>query len=322
MSQPTNKFIFEAMKTVRSMPGSERILEDLKDGKIGPLEATRKLVSMAVKEGKVQSLATSYNKVKKSVESEDSRVWMNHANGKRILNPLIRASLTERAFLDGDVPEYRVGPIPEGGKPAVPVATTSLNSVVIGMQVEEASNEVEKLIQISEKAHWKMLEEKSNEERSLLPAKEVASPTGIEGYEAGKLPILRKTKDVKVSELVGLDEEARSAYTFTALATTQGRVSGSHALKKNLEEHLRKRGFEVSESTLPEVAVIDWSTQCFGKESVAPNWDPVANAFSKMCAELEKVCKKEVPTSVEVVPISGTADRVFGWKLVVGAEEC
>ena len=321
MSQPTNSLITEAMEVVKSMPGSERILEDLKDGKINPLEATKKLMLMALKEGKMQSLATSYNKVKKSVESEDTRIWMDHSNGKRILNPIIHASLTERAFLDGDVPEYRFGPIPEGGKPAVPVATTSLNSVVIGMQVEEASNEVGKLIQISEKSHWKALEEKTSKERSLLPTQKVSSPTGIKGYETGKLPVLRKTKHIKISELVGLNEEVKSAHVFTVLATTQGRVSGSHALKKNLEKYLRKKGFEVSKSTLPEVAVFDWSTQCFGKESVSPDWDPVTNAFSKMCAGLIEVCKKGVPTSVEVVPISGIADRTFGWKLMVGAEE-
>ena len=68
MSHPTNKFMLEAMNTVRSMPGSEKILEDLKNGKIDPMEATRKLMSMAVGEGKVQSLATTYNKGKKSVE--------------------------------------------------------------------------------------------------------------------------------------------------------------------------------------------------------------------------------------------------------------
>lgn len=321
MSQPTNALIIEAMEVVKSMPGSERILEDLKDGKINPLEATKKLMLMALKEGKVQNLATSYNKVKKSVESEDTRTWMDHSNGKRILNPIIHASLTERASLDGDVPEYRFGPIPEGGKPAVPVATKSLNSVVIGMQVAKASSEVERLIQISEKSHWKMLEGKTDEERALLPAQKISSPTGIQGYETGKLPVLRKTKNVKMSELAGMDEEAKSAHVFTALATTQGRVSGSHALKKNLEKYLRKKGFKVSESTLPEIAVFDWSTQCFGKESLAPNWDPVSNAFSKMCAGLIEVCNKEVPTSVEVVPISGIADRVFGWKLVVGSKE-
>jgi len=321
MSEPTNNLILEAMETVRSMPGSEAILEDLKNGNLSPLQATKKLMSIAIKEGQVKSLAVSYNKVKESVESENSRVWMDHSNGKRILNPIIHASITERAALDGDVPEYRFGPLREGETPAVPVSTNSLNSVVVGMQLERASEEVKTLIETEVENHWKEIEEKSTEERSLLPAKSVSTPTGIKGYESGKVASLRETKEPGVVEISALTERQKSQYIFMALSTTQGRVSGSHAIELNLKKRMESRGFTVSDSSLPNTKTFDWSSRCLGEEEINPNWDPINSAYSIMCAELDKICKKGVPTSVEVVPISGIADRIFGWKLIVGVEE-
>lgn len=58
------------------------------------------------------------------------------------LNPFYEAALIERASLDGDVPEARFGPLAEGAEPAVPVETTALSPVAVGMQLEAASQEV------------------------------------------------------------------------------------------------------------------------------------------------------------------------------------
>lgn len=66
------------------------------------------------------------------------------------INPLVEAALIERVQFDGDMPELRTGPMPEGAKPAVSVDTDSRNPVAVGQMLKQASSDMAQRVQAHE----------------------------------------------------------------------------------------------------------------------------------------------------------------------------
>ena len=54
-------------------------------------------------------------------------IWEDRSEEGKLsrFNPLYEAAVTERLQFDGDIPELRTGPMPEGAEPAVPVDTNA-----------------------------------------------------------------------------------------------------------------------------------------------------------------------------------------------------
>ena len=95
----------------------------------------------------VSSLVPGYELNPDILEKASRPVSMKTSTGLSQLNPVYEASIAERAFLDGDVPELRSGPLPEGGTPAVPVKTDSLDPVTIGLLLDIASKKVQRQLE-------------------------------------------------------------------------------------------------------------------------------------------------------------------------------
>lgn len=244
------------------------------------------------------------------------RVWMNHANGTRILNPVMVAHIMELASLDGDVPEFRVGQIPEGGKPAVPVETDSLNSTEIGMKLELASKMVASAL--AEKLALTVEDAPLKRENTDVETRGV----GVEGYEPGRKAQMVKVRELSPLEVGQVRDEERVGYIYKVVSTTQGRISASASIEKNLKRMLSENdGIEVEPGEPGEGATrVEWTMTCSGKEDLSPNWDPVATAAKRMYVEAKLVCKGPKSFIIKVDPISDVQNRRFGWSLRMEAK--
>lgn len=321
--------ISEVQKLLESIPESQEILEGMRVGSIGPLEATQKLYELAMEAGHGNTLVSAYESMQESFNKDNPRVWMDHENGTRIVNPVMTSALMERASLDGDVPEFRVGPIPEDGKPAVPVLTMSLDAVYIGMQLDLAAEETNERIKQLVKSHSELVgavvEEWEKNPNSTALAAAIDSlppvPTGVMGYEEGKKAEPLSVRDIETKELAMVGEPERRRFTHQTLATTQGRISASMSIQENLKLELEEEGFSISKVELPEKFKTTWYINCWGIEDINSNWNPVRSAYQKMYVDIKKGCIKSNPISLKVFPISGIPDRKFGWTVIVGSEK-
>ena len=110
------------------------------------------------------------------------------------LNPMVEAAILERVQFDGDIPEMRSGPMPQGGSPAVPVESTARNPVMLGAMLQAAADEVVQEMSTAVReysAEAYRLTEGLSETTALQVLKDnlPAPPTGVPGYEAGQLPV-------------------------------------------------------------------------------------------------------------------------------------
>ncbi len=228
--------VAEVNRLLEGTPGAASVLDSLRTGTIDPMEAMTKLAELALEAGHGESLVQASSKLTDTfnvtVQGADNPdgipVVMKHDNGMEMLNPLLEAALGERAFLDGDVPEARVGAIPEGGYPAVPVLTDSHDPVVVGMQLERASQEVGQEIKQAIEDHSQVClriigkvegEVSRKDEDYRKAAMEIAKknlppvPVGVPKYMAGQKPALRKVLINPASALTLNKEQRHSTST-------------------------------------------------------------------------------------------------------------
>ena len=334
--------VADVQRMLEQMPGTADIFDGLRTGKIAPDEAMVKLAQAAMANGQSEALIQASSKLTDmlnvtTTETEDGvPVVMKHDNGMDMVNPVLEAALKERASLDGDVPEARIGPIAEGGRPAVPVLTDALDPVVVGYQLEQAAAQVEQELQRAVEDHGTMCSQlladiaqfapEDQRETALEVAKKhlPAPPDGVDGYQAGQKAELRKAVEPPTTELATLSPEKRRAYTYQSLATTQGRVSLTPAIEAAVVERLVSKGLDaVTGEPDPDDAVTTkWVTVVWGAEDLTDGFDPVTAAINSMCADLvEHLPHNPSPWVVRVSPYNGIADRRFGWVVVASPKE-
>lgn len=329
-------------KMLEDTPGSAPIFDALRRGAIDPQQAVAQLAEIALQAGhgealvKASSELTDMFNLKKveGVGGGDQIGVMKHDNGMEMLNPLMEAAIMERSSLDGDVPEARVGPIPEGGWPAVPVKTDSMDPVFVGLQLKRASDEVadelkqltaqhsdlcERMLAEAEKVAANVPEE--HRETALEVAKRNLPPVpaGVKGYEAGQLPSLRKV-EVNPMEVTTLTLEARRQYTFAALGTTQGRRSLVPVVEKGVIDRLRENGVnaQAGEPEAEHCVTHRWYAEVFGAEDLADDFNPITIAIASLTENVLPFVQSYGDVFVRVTPLHGIADRRFGWAVVAG----
>lgn len=242
---------------------------------------------------------------------------MQHANGSTALNPVVEAALAERTLLDGDVPEFRFGPLPEGGTPAVPVKTTSRNLVQVGLMLEQASQEVVReyraaLTQHAEHAAL-LLDQAEREGQNLaLVRQSITSltPTGVEGYAAGAVPTLREVVPPTTGELARLSPSEERRMVWKAISTTQGRRSLAPVIEQALAERFPTIQFGDVPKNQPTDGV-SWTVQAFGAEDLDPKFALVENAVEKFAHALAS----SEARNASVQPVNNPSSRIFGWAL-------
>ena len=337
------EIVAQITRLLEEAPGGAAILDALRTGRMSPEEAMVKLAEVAMEAGHGEALVSASQRMEHLTlsanlqEAADAPVTMTHDNGMEMLNPLMEAALAERASLDGDVPEMRSGSIPEGGHPAVPVLTDTMDPVVLGMQLEIASVEVAEEIRLQVAAHSnacaqimdRVEEDAATSGMDVQYALEIAKrnlpavPTGITGYEAGSLPALRKASNVPTAALSVLSDEQRRHYSYKALATTQGRVSLTGVIQKGIIDYLRAHSINaVAGDPFPDKAVTTkWVVVLWGAEDLSDGFNPITTAIHSMCSDVMEFITGHAEVCIRVSPYHGIADRRFGWTLVAGPKE-
>jgi len=328
------------MSLLENTPGAESVIDDIRMGRLEPQKAMLQLADVLAKAGhgealvKASSKLTDMYNVRSEVNEDGQHVVMKHDNTMLMMNPIMEAALKERASLDGDVPEARTGPMLKDGTPAVPVITDSLDPVVVGYQLEQASKQVQQEISAAIEDHdnlcTRLLAKIGNEtpadQRST--ALEIAKknlpavPVGVKGYEAGKRAVARPAVRVPVATLAELNPAERRLYSYRAFATTQGRVSLNRVIQKGVIEYLQHHGIEarIGDPDHESAVMSKWLVVVWGADDVADGFNPITTAIHAMSSEI--MAQTSHPRLfVRVTPYHGIADRRFGWTLVAGPKE-
>ena len=330
----------DIMALLESSPGSAEIMDDIRMGRLGPQEAIVRLASVMADAGhgealvKASSRLTDMYGLRTEVAEDGTPVVMKHDNTLLMVNPIMEAALKERASLDGDVPEGRTGPMLADATPAVPVLTDSLDPVVVGYQLEQASKQVQQEIDAAVREHddicTRLLVKVTDETPAehLSTALEVAKknlppvPTGVEGYEAGQRAVARPAMVPPFITLAELNPVERRQYAYRAFATTQGRVSTTPVIEKGVIEYLEQHGIEASAGDPdPKTSVMSkWVMVVWGADDLSDGFNPIVTAIHSMASEVMEFTSHP-SLFVRVAPYHGIADRRFGWTLVAGPKE-
>lgn len=228
---------------------------------------------------------------------------------QKVISPLPQMLAQERAQFDGDVPEYRTGPMEGTQKPAVPVQTDSRSAVQIGMELEQASLKVEaeakRLV-----AEWQSIKEGSTGTDMVLSDK-APEP---EGYQSGK-PAEMVAVTEKPSTLA-LSEAQRQQYAWAAISTTQGRRSALSQVASSVAERLKEAGLDCPMRDFNPTRRVEvlahaaWHWVMTGRAELQPSFSFVDVAAKAIGEEL---VTKGVNGWLEAVPIDTVDLRKVGW---------
>ncbi len=328
-------------EVLETMPGAASILDDIQMGRLAPDEAMDSLMRLFVSSGKLETLVqassqlTDLYNVTTTPGEDDVPIVMKHDNGMSVVNPIMEAVVKERASLDGDVPEARLGPIPEGGRPAVPVKTDSYDPVIVGIQLRKASEDVAQEIRVAIAEHDEYCTavlsdvEKNTDDAVRETALEMAKkhlppvPVGVKGYKAGGKPAFRKGALVPPVAAAELSLTERREHAYRALATTQGRASLSPVIEKGVIDYLRQHGiYARAGEPHPDSSVLSrWTSVVWGADDLSDGFNYITTAIHYMSVEVMDFVSSHPEVFVRVSPHHGIADRRFGWVLVAGPKE-
>ena len=311
------------------LPEGREIFRRTQAGELTPEQAAREFVMLIERAGLMQEMREASQTVTSIAESQNRKpddVLKKTSTGVTQLNPLYEGAIAERAFLDGDVPELRSGPLPEGATPAVPVLTETTNPVAVGMMLERASSQVEENLKLAVEGYaencQKLLEEAAQNQTALarvissLPA----PPTGVQGYEAGSLPVPLSVAEPTPLEVATAPLERQQKYAYMAISTTQGRRSIAAPLRKRVVKYLENLGLSVSEGEVSSPILEEaWKMQVLSAAEISPDFDFSEAAFRYLTQRVPSGLSGDV--TLEVLPYNGISDRVFGWILKIGTKE-
>lgn len=234
-----------------------------------------------------------------------------HPKAEPVQSPLPAILVQERAQFDGDVPEYRDGPLVGNAMPAIPVETTSRNPVQIGMMLEAVSQQVkEEANRLT--AEWQSLVEGTTGTDMVVSDK----PPEPAGYQSGKPAEMTTAEEVAPTALLALSAEQRQRYSWKMISTTQGRRSALAQVAQVVSERLKEAGFECPvREVLPtrRVAILahsGWKYTLTGKEELQPQFSFV-DVAAKTIAEGLKA--NAANGWLEAVPIDTVDVRMVGW---------
>jgi hypothetical protein len=356
----------EVNDLLEGTPEGAAIFAQLRSGEMAVDDAVLKLAKVAKDAGLLDQLGSASEKVNALVPADltpeklaeaERPIWMETSTGVPQLNPKYEAAIAERVSIDGDAPELRSGPIPEEGRPAVPVLTTARDPVVIGLMLERASNEVryemKKAIATHADVCKRLLEDAEENAKAegrdvgtalaLTQEKLPPAPLGVPGYEAGTLPALRTVQAPDPHVTAVMDENLRRVATFNVLATTQGRISAAPVIEQALREALETENVPLAHgdppSDGPRMYRYAWVAQAFGPDDLSDNFNPIQVAIDHLTAFCIGRARSEVaggahPTvepggyvhpeggwALAVIPYGDLANRKFGWTVQIGPKE-
>jgi len=224
--------------------------------------------------------------------------------GVQRLNPLYLAAISEQLQFDGDIPELRIGAMPEGVMPAVPIETDAMDLVAIGLSLEKASKNT--------------LDEIKSYHKSLLAKDPFAlsrlgKDADLPAYRRGRSPSFVKI-DTSGSEIAILTDKERQNYAWKALSSTPGRKSVAQMLEKRIEESFPSLHRMSGVDQIP-IDESHWQTMFGGKEDFNPGCGLIGLVWKSFHRFLEKYKASKRSYGFEVKPVNRVSDRQAGWSL-------
>lgn len=309
----------KVMGMLEGDPNADGVLQGLETGDLAPAEAYTKLLGILNRKGHGGDLKEMRGEFPVKVPVEEAvPVTMKTEEGMPMLNPLIEAHIAELAFLDGDVPHLRTGPLPEGAVPAVPIETSVADPVMIGMMLEQAAQKVQEAIQIAVKEYNQIAEGTAIEPLKTMPL----VPTGVKGYEAGKVAVPMHIAKPTVAAVAALTPTERRSAARRAIATTQGRASLCPVVADLVIRKLAVLGVDANAGPVTGggVFTVRWSVHSWADEEIQAAFSPLESASAAIASKIRAATDTKQVT-IEVVPINGAAERNFGWAAKVRPQE-
>jgi len=258
------------------------------------------------------------------------------------LNPLYEAALIERAQFDGDIPEARTGPLPEGVMPAVPVATDARNPAALGEMLRIASEDMQKDVQAHQRKvvqaiaegkldalgliakHGEALAEQAKDQSLVFMG---SADTDLPAYRRGEVPKPVKVSTPSGSALALMTPEEQRTHAWKFLSTTQGRRTAVTIIRSLVLEILQADGMEVVERDFDPrrqgkvLATKKWVVNLGGAGSTQSAFSFI-DVASKVLAKglLDTLDKTPGPVFLEVISVDQIDVRCVGWaaRIVVG----
>lgn len=297
----------EILKEVASHPGASEILEKANKGELTVMEAAMQIQQLIEGTATANSLVKKMDHLNDMGIDPDKMIW-RHQNGEEALNPLIEAKLAERLSQDGDIPELRIGPLPEGCRPAVPVLTYAPNPVVVGLQLKKARETIENILEDQMASYVKGCEEG----RFLVPPSPPIDVTHF--YELGKTPIPMEIDPISPTELLEVTLSEKRELIHSCIGTTQGRVSCITPIQALLRVKLQEHGIKEKVVSSHERFESQWTYQTWGPEDISEDFNPIIIAAESMFAQFIEAQPNVKELYFNIRPVNGYSDRVFGWK--------
>ena len=325
-------------KILRNPRGAE-VFQRIKSGKISEVEAVEALFQILKDEGMLDGVLEASRRAQELLPKTEEALLpvILQDYGESTMNPLWEAAIIERISLDGDVPELRHGPMPQEGKPAVPVVLDALDPIVAGIMLERASAEVHQKLLSAQKDYEDVcikvltLTEQKSREAGADPvlALEVAqkhlpeAPKGVPGYMSGERPEFWIVPKPTGSELLEVTEDQAQCYSHKALSTTQGRVSLARPISESLIRKLQRRGLSIEVGPVKTPIVrAQWVVASYGAGDFSPRFNYVECAVAALKKNILKGLTQTTGLLyLEVLPYNGISTRTFGWEVRIGVRD-
>lgn len=309
-----------------ALPELKQAIEDIQAGRTTEQEAYQKLNVFLLQNPhatkvfedfaeQVQALPTELNPF--NIPANPPPMVLTPEVGLPRMNPLYEAAIIERLQFDGDIPELRHGPLPEGVSPAVPVTVPTTNPVLIGLALETASTQILQEIQNLKEGYLLEADPKQHHDLTQLVQGIPEHPS----YPTGQITPFLKVEGTDPLTLASLSTERKQEMSWKTLATSSGRRSALAVLATSLEDQLQEYAIVWKERDLVErtdvVAYAEWTMELVGgQRSHQQDFSYVDVAAKVLSTKLTRLLKDRQLTTagvLEITPINTVEDRRVGW---------
>lgn len=314
----------------KEYPELYEVLEQARKGEITEEEACTEMLALLGKE-EHQGLEALFREKLAPIGPDDPPDVAGAfytGTGLPQMNPLFEAALIERAQFDGDIPEFRTGPLPQNVLPSPSVETKSQNPVAIGLMLTQASKQVRDDYKAHEKKRLGPLSKDSKEEPSEALVQsdmgalvQGSQATDLPSYRRGEVPAPLTIQTPTGSALASLSEGERQELAWKFVSSTQGRRTALPAICEGILKHLPSDlDLEVGVGAPnPQAEVLsykDWTLVLSGPKTSSTTFNLIGTASICLAKGLMSNLKVKAPHKklrLEVHTINTVADRKVGW---------
>ncbi|OHD25102.1 MAG: hypothetical protein A2Y38_02860 [Spirochaetes bacterium GWB1_59_5] len=315
---------------VAEVPELQAILDQAKAGELAESKALEQMIGIVLCRPELakkfmglakQALAPLQEPGWKPPMPEQPGGAMFHSGvGLPQVNPLVQGAMVERRQFDGDVPEWRTGPLPEELLPSVPIRAAGVrNPQMMGNMLHEAALRLGHHVQ----EHQRRLVAEAEVQRALQRADDPlplallggSAETDLPEYRRGQVPAPLEAPEVPALEL---DSVNASQEVWLVLGTTQGRASAAPVIEVLVLEAMQEQGFRVGLGPAqagPPQFQHQWTMHLAGVREIQAGFNPIDTAARVLTFVLGELAKSVParPLLLTVRPFADLASRQVGW---------